>query len=428
MRLVERVVGERLDHVEEVVGERFGVTVGDAPLDELGALLGDQCADLLARGLAEVVGLFERVAGEPLRDPHQLLLVDHQPVGGLEHLAQVVVRVRDRLAAVLAVGVLVVPVLRHRARAVQGDERGDVFEVGGRERAEQRAHRPTFELEHADGVAPAEQVERRRVVEGDAVDVGTRAGALGDEVERDLEDVEVAQPEEVHLEQPEVFDPVHLVLRDDRSVLDAPAGFGLALDRQVLGERVARDDDGGGVDAVLAAQTLEAASDVDDALGVGIGLVERAQLGGHLVAVFVTRDLLEARPQRRVAPHDQRRHELGDLVADEVRVAEHACGVAHRGPRLDGGEGDDLRDVVPPVALGRVLDHLAAVAGVEVHVDVGHLLAAGVEEPLEQQVVLDGVDVDDAQAVRHARSRRAPPARTHADAARARRTARGPRR
>ena len=72
------------------------------------------------------------------------------------------------------------------------------------------------------------------------------------------------------------------------------------------------------------------------------------------------------------------------------------------------------------VLLRRVLDHLAAVAGVEVHVDVGHLLAARVEEPLEQQVVLDRVDVDDAQAVRDARTGRAPPPGTDADAARLR--------
>ena len=119
-------------------------------------------------------------------------------------------------------------------------------------------------------------------------------------------------------------------------------------------------------------------------------------------------------------PMIERRHELGDLVAHRVRVAEHPRRVAHRGPRLDGGERDDLRDVVPAVALGRVLDHLAAVAGVEVHVDVGHLLAARVQEALEQQVVPDRVDVDDAEAVRDARARRAPPSRTDPDAARAR--------
>ena len=115
-----------------------------------------------------------------------------------------------------------------------------------------------------------------------------------------------------------------------------------------------------------------------------------AQLGRHLVAVDVLRVRFEARVQRRVAAHDERRHELGDLVADRVRVAEHARRVAHRGPCLDRRERDDLRDVVVAVPLRRVADHLAAVARVEVHVDVGHLLAARVQEPLEQQVVRIG--------------------------------------
>ena len=149
-------------------------------------------------------------------------------------------------------------------------------------------------------------------------------------------------------------------------------------------------------------------------------VVELAQLGGHLVAVLLAGYRLEARAQRRVAAHDERRHQLGDLVAVAVRVAEHARRVAHGGPRLDRRERDDLRDVVPAVALGGVLDHLAAVAGVEVHVDVGHLLAARVQEPLEQQVVADRVDVDDAQAVRDARAGRAAPPRTDPDAALAR--------
>ena len=72
-------------------------------------------------------------------------------------------------------------------------------------------------------------------------------------------DVEVAQAEEVHLQEPEVLDAVHLVLRDDRRVFERRARLGLALDRQVLGERLARDDDRGGVDAVLAAQPFEPA-------------------------------------------------------------------------------------------------------------------------------------------------------------------------
>ncbi len=189
------------------------------------------------------------------------------------------------------------------------------------------------------------------------------------------------------------------------------AGLGLALDRQVLGQRVPGDDDGGGVDAVLAAETLEAEGHVADPLHVGVGLVEVAQLAGHLVAVLELVLLLEAGVERRVPAHDQRGHELGDLVADGVGVAEHPGGVAHRGPGLDGGERDDLGHVVGAVALGGVADHLGAVALVEVHVDVGHLLAAGVEEPLEEEAVAERVEVDDLQAVGDAAAGRGPPAR-----------------
>ncbi len=79
-----------------------------------------------------------------------------------------------------------------------------------------------------------------RVVEGDVVDVGPLAGAGLDQVEGPLDDRQVAQAEEVHLEQAQLLDAVHLVLGDDGRVLGAAAGFGLALDRQVLGQRFGR--------------------------------------------------------------------------------------------------------------------------------------------------------------------------------------------
>jgi len=110
---------------------------------------------------------------------------------------------------------------------------------------------------------------------------------------------------------------------------------------------------------VSGSQPLEPPRHVDDAPGVGVLGVEVAELGGHLVAVLVLRDLLEARPQRRVAAHDEGRHELGDPVAHPVRVAEDPGGVPDRGPCLDRREGDDLGDVVVAVALRGVADHLA---------------------------------------------------------------------
>ena len=119
-----------------------------------------------------------------------------------------------------------------------------------------------------------------------------------DEVERRLDHREVAQPEEVHLQQAELLDPVHLVLGDDRRVGGVRARLGLALDRQVLGERLVGDDDRRGVDAVLAAEALEAPGDVDDLLRVGVRLVHLAQARRRHVAVLeALRLLLEAGPQ-----------------------------------------------------------------------------------------------------------------------------------
>ncbi len=129
--------------------------------------------------------------------------------------------------------------------------------------------------------------------------------------------------------------------------------------------------------------------------------------------------LVEAGSERRVPSHDEWRHRLGDSVADEIGLAEHARRVADGRPRLDGRERHDLGDVIGSIAIGGVADHLAPAALVEVHVDVGHLLAAGVQEPLEEQVVFDGVEVHDPQAVGHAAAGGRTPPRTDSDPVRA---------
>ena len=85
--LVERVVGERLDDVEQLVAEPAAVAGALAAGDRTSrARRPSTRAIFLPHRLAEVVGLGQRVAGEPLGDPHHRLLVDHQPVGVAEHL------------------------------------------------------------------------------------------------------------------------------------------------------------------------------------------------------------------------------------------------------------------------------------------------------------------------------------------------------
>ena len=172
-------------------------------------------------------------------------------------------------------------------------------------------------------------------------------------------------------------------------------------------QRPIGDHDRGGVDRVVADDALEPLGDVDDPLRLGVGVVGLAELLPRLHALL----------ERGAAAHDRLGDLLGELVALHVRVAEHAGGVAGRGARRHLAEGDDLRHRLAPVLLGDVADHALAAADREVDVDVRHRLARRVQEPLEQQVVLDRVEVGDVQRVGDDRAGRRAAARADGDAA-----------
>ena len=416
MALVERIVGELFDFVEDIFAQGYAVARRLTAGDEVLAFILHGLAVLLAAGPAQFVGVCQRVGGELLRHAHDRLLVDHQPKGVGEKLLGIGVEVGNRLSAVLAIGVVVVHVRGHRARPVQGNERCNILETGRSERSHEGAHRPRLELEHADRVATRQKVEGGLIVERHLVDVdGLAPGGL-DEGQGVGDDVQVPESQEVHLEESEVLDGVHLVLGDHRRIAGILTGFGLPLDGEVVRQGLLGDHHGGGVDAVLAPEALESPGHVDDLAHVAVVSVHLAQVGGHLEAVGVLLGLLEAGGKRGVAAHDQWRHRLGDPVAHAIRVSEHPGGIADGGPSLDLRERDDLGDMVPAVAFGRVADDLVPVAGIEVHVDVRHVAPARVQEALEQQVVPDGVQVGDLEGVGHGTTRSTAPAGADPDA------------
>ena len=93
-------------------------------------------------------------------------------------------------------------------------------------------------------------------------------------------------------------------------------------------------------------------------------------------------------------------------------MAEGSGDLPHGGARGHCGDGGHHGHVLAPETPVDVVDHLVAPRGVEIDVDVGHLAAGGVQEALEEQVVLDGVGVGDPERVGHDRVAGAPAART----------------
>ncbi|CAB4639765.1 unannotated protein [freshwater metagenome] len=69
--------------------------------------------------------------------------------------------------------------------------------------------------------------------------------------------------------------------------------------------------------------------------------------------------------------------------------------------------------MISAVFIGRVFDHLIAIARVEVHVDVGHRNTAWIEKPFEQQIVFDWIQIGYLQAVGNGTTCRGTTTRTH---------------
>src|SRR5690606_8179180 len=168
-----------------------------------------------------------------------------------------------------------------------------------------------------------------------------------------VHDGQVAQAQEVHLQQAERFAARVVPLRDGHAVgVPHPDG-------DVVGDGLAGHDHAGGVHAHLPDQALDALGGVDDLLHVGFVLVHRPDLARLRVAGVVG---VGDAGQRDALAQDIGGHGLGDAVAHRVRVAQHARGVLDRVLGLDGAVGADHGDLVGAVLLRHVADHLDAPA------------------------------------------------------------------
>ena len=92
---------------------------------------------------------------------------------------------------------------------------------------------------------------------------------------------------------------------------------------------------------------------------------------------------------------DHARHPVNVAIAH----AQRAANVPQRRLGAQCSKGDDLGHAVVAEAVYNVMEHLVPPVVLEVQVDIGHLLAFKVEEPLEDQPVFQRVHVGDAQAI-----------------------------
>ena len=172
-----------------------------------------------------------------------------------------------------------------RAGTVERVQRDQVVEPLGLRLAQQLAHARALELEDAEGGAVPEHLVGLRVVERHGVDVEVDPFGPLDLVERVADQRERAQPQEVHLQEADALDLLHVPLGRD---FVARA----LVERRVVGDRARRDHDAGRVHRGVARHPLETPADVDDLLDLGVlrrHVLEDRVLGERLVERHVER-------------------------------------------------------------------------------------------------------------------------------------------
>ena len=274
MALVEAVLGEEHHLIEELVGD-LGVNAAltRALHKDVSVLL--HLRDLfLTHGPAQQVRLAQGIARQILSDLHDLLLVDHDPVGLLQDRLQLGVGEIDRLAAVLAVDEFRDQPRIEGAGSVKGQDRGDVFQGGRLEVAHDLAHPTGFQLEDAFEIAAGQQAEGAWIIEWERIGIDADARTLLNQIDGLVDHREVLEAQEVHLQQAHGLHVFHEVLGDHLPVV-------VALQRHNFIEGIRGNDDTSGMDAEGLVGPLNAHRHVDPTLHRGIAEIFLAELRGR---------------------------------------------------------------------------------------------------------------------------------------------------
>ena len=155
----------------------------------------------------------------------------------------------------------------------------------------------------------------------------------------------------------------------------------------------------------VACQALEPQSNLNELLNLGVrrphGLEFRDLLSGYLQSPTIG-------------------NQLGHAIRFRIGDAQHSADVANDGTGRHAIIGCDLGDPSPPllapVFLPYVIDDLITALDAEIDVEVGHADAVRIEESFEDQVVFEGVNSGDVEAIGHQTTGGRASARAHGNA------------
>ena len=275
VRFVETVAGKFFQHVENLVRFCRRNFIGRrTAFDKRLALLLHFLDLLFAHRAAQQIRRAERKASEQLRRLHDLLLINQDAVSFFGNFFEQRMLVFDFNFAVPALDEIRNQI--HRSRAIQRNERGDMFDGTDLKLFAQVAHPARFQLKYAERFRTVQEVVSFFIVERQRVNRHVNALRALDHFAGVADDGQSFQAEKIHFQQTQITDRPHRVLRDNCAVF-------VRFQRQQIDERLVADDNASRMNTGISREVFE------DERGVN----QLARYFFVLVSFFQLRHLLQ---------------------------------------------------------------------------------------------------------------------------------------
>ena len=262
-----------------------------------------------------------------------------------------------------------------RAGPHDADLHDEIVIGPGLQAGEHRHLGAAFDLEHSDRVGAADHVEGGTITGRDAGHGVRLAVVLLEEIEAQMELVECAQSQEVHLEEAQLLDAV-LVPLDDGAVR-----HGAVLDGDQMADRLMAEQEPTGMDGEVTGKVEDLVRESEEVLVDGkLGVESRTgeNFGRHRLVG---------------------REYLGQTIESGLGQSQRLPHVPHRRARAVADDVGDHGGVGAAILLVHVLDDLLATGVLDVEVDVRGLRALARHEALEEKLHLDRIHRGDPQTV-----------------------------
>ena len=376
MAFRKTITGKSLQLLEDPFGEFLAVaTFLHATHQALAVDFQVAMAAPGGHGTPQLIGLARSVAGSNDGQLHGLLLKERHPQRALEDFAQRLGRMDDRLQPLAAAQVRMHHVALDGTRPDDGHLNDQIVEAAGPQPRQHRHLGAGFDLEDAHGVGRPDHVVGGGIIGRDGGRCQVTAAVPRQQRQRLANAGQHAQRQAIHLQHAQHVQVI-LVPLDDGS-----RRHGCILDGHQTGQRAIGDHESAHMLRQVAGMVAQRLHQMEQPLHQRRGRIETSlrQPVGHVVAIA-------AAPE---AGADGR-----DLIGRETQCPGHVT--RRTAPPVADDVGRERRPR-PTVLAVDVLEDLLAPFVLEIHVDIGWLVAFATDEALDQHLHPGRVHLDDAQ-------------------------------